>query len=61
MIPRNLLVKKYFFQASKWFNTLRKRSLALDIQGLSEEGVCAFIHSFVENKLVSLDTELQCS
>ena len=26
-------------QASKWFNTLQKRSLALDIQGLSEEGV----------------------
>jgi len=51
-----------YLQASKWFNTLRKRSLALDIQGLSEEGVCAFIHSFVENKIsVSGEEELQCS
>ena len=61
MIPRKYLRKKIFLQASKWFNTLRKRSLALDIQGLSEEGVCAFIHSFVENKLVSVDQELECS
>ena len=60
MIPRNDLIKN-ILQASKWFNTLRKRSLALDIQGLSEEGVCAFIHSFVENKLVSVDQELECS
>ena len=36
--------------------------MALDIQGLSEEGVCAFIHSFVENKIsVSGEEELQCS
>lgn len=51
-----------YLQSSKWFNTLNKRSLALDIQGLSEEGVCAFIHSFVENKISTDDSEdVECT
>jgi len=50
-----------YLQSSKWFNSLSKHSLALDIQGLSEEGVCAFIHSFVENKISTDDFEVECT
>ncbi len=31
-------------QASRWFLSLPKRMVSLDIQGLSEEGVQSFIH-----------------
>ena len=31
-------------QSSRWFLSLPKRMVSLDIQGLSEEGVEAFIH-----------------
>ncbi|XP_023321296.1 NACHT, LRR and PYD domains-containing protein 12 [Eurytemora carolleeae] len=50
-----------YLQSSRWFNTLNKKMLALDIQGLSEEGVCAFIHSFVENKISTDDFEIPCT
>ena len=45
-----------YLQSSKWFNSLSKHSLALDIQGLSEEGVCAFIH-----RTSTDDFEVECT
>lgn len=50
-----------YLQASRWFTSLEKRSLALDIQGLSEEGVCSFIHSFIENKISPDNWEVECT
>lgn len=36
--------------ASKWFLSLPKRIVSLDIQGLSEEGIRSFIHSFMDSR-----------
>lgn len=38
-------------QSAKWFLCLPKRMVSLDIQGLSEEGVASFIHSYVDARL----------
>ncbi|QQP49606.1 Putative LOC101236297, partial [Caligus rogercresseyi] len=37
-------------QASKWFLSLQKRLVSLDIQGLSDEGVQSFIHRYINSK-----------
>ena len=34
-------------QSAKWFLSLPKRMVSLDIQGLSEEGVASFIHRYL--------------
>ena len=34
-------------QSAKWFLSLPKRMVSLDIQGLSEEGVASFIHRYI--------------
>ena len=36
-------------QSAKWFLSLPKRMVSLDIQGLSEEGVASFIHRYHHN------------
>jgi len=58
-------------QSAKWFLSLPKRMVSLDIQGLSEEGVASFIHSYVDARLfvdhetrlysVANDDERPCS
>ena len=40
-------------QSSRWFLSLPKRMVSLDIQGLSEEGVESFIHSYVDARQFS--------
>ena len=40
-------------QSSRWFLSLPKRMVSLDIQGLSEEGVQSFIHSYVDARQFS--------
>jgi len=50
-----------YLQSSRWFINLQKSLISLDIQGLSEEGVCAFIHSFVENKISTDEYEVLCT
>ena len=40
-------------QSSRWFLSLPKRMVSLDIQGLSEEGVESFIHSYVDARQYS--------
>lgn len=35
-------------QSARWFLSLPKRMVSLDIQGLSEEGVQSFIHSYID-------------
>jgi len=42
-------------QSSRWFLSLPKRMVSLDIQGLSEEGVEAFIHSYVDARQYHLE------
>ncbi|XP_071744457.1 uncharacterized protein [Lepeophtheirus salmonis] len=42
-------------QASKWFLSLQKRLVSLDIQGLSDEGVQSFIHSYVDARQQYMD------
>lgn len=43
-------------QSSRWFLSLPKRMVSLDIQGLSEEGVQSFIHRYTKATTSSLFT-----
>ena len=39
-------------QSSRWFLSLPKRMVSLDIQGLSEEGVESFIHRYTQSVVI---------
>ncbi len=46
-------------QSSKWFLSLPKRMVSLDIQGLSDEGIQSFIHRYVLSFILSFLLFLQ--